>query len=215
MSHITRGLPPLSFTAGGKVPASYWGAGNGEDEMQFHVGAFVRGVVDKNAFTKYGLVHGVQELYGNAAAGKLLSAFSRLFTFFLQWHGFTCGERARRQAYAAPRPTRSCRRNAAYLDIRVLLTIPQSTSSASLLSSPRSPRHCAGFDDLLLVRRAEDERRRLLAGAETVALAASAALLDDGSGAAALPQSLQAADASQAAVQRELLKQDLRVRAAA
>ncbi|KAG2439375.1 hypothetical protein HXX76_004732 [Chlamydomonas incerta] len=91
ISFFTRGLPPLSFSAGGKVPASYWGAGSGEDEMQFHQGALVRGVVDKNAFGKYGLVHAVQELYGNATAGKLLSAFSRLFTYFLQWHGFTCG----------------------------------------------------------------------------------------------------------------------------
>jgi hypothetical protein len=32
-----------------------------------------------------------QELYGNAAAGRLLSCLSRLFTAFLQDHGFTCG----------------------------------------------------------------------------------------------------------------------------
>ena len=79
----------------------------GEDEMQFHVGALVRGVVDKNAFTKFGLVHAVQELYGNAAAGKLLSAFSRLFTFFLQWHGFTCGGlRSAPPRISAPVPPR-------------------------------------------------------------------------------------------------------------
>lgn len=33
----------------------------------------------------------MQELYGNAVAGRLLSCFSRLFTHFLQHHGFTCG----------------------------------------------------------------------------------------------------------------------------
>lgn len=49
------------------------------------------GTVDKAAFGKFGLVHAVQELYGNAAAGRLLSAFSRLFTAYCQWHGFTCG----------------------------------------------------------------------------------------------------------------------------
>ncbi|GFR43873.1 hypothetical protein Agub_g5002 [Astrephomene gubernaculifera] len=91
VSFFTRGMPPLSFSAGGKVPASYWGANSGEDDLQFHRGALVRGVVDKNSFGKFGLVHAVQELYGNAAAGKLLSAFSRLFTYYLQWHGFTCG----------------------------------------------------------------------------------------------------------------------------
>lgn len=36
-------------------------------------------------------VRNVQELYGNKAAGRLMSAFSRLFTHFLQGHGFTCG----------------------------------------------------------------------------------------------------------------------------
>lgn len=33
----------------------------------------------------------LQELYGNKVAGEMLSALSRLFTLFLQWHGFTCG----------------------------------------------------------------------------------------------------------------------------
>ncbi|PNH12767.1 DNA-directed RNA polymerase I subunit rpa1 [Tetrabaena socialis] len=91
ITFFTRGLPPLSCAAGGKVPTSYWGATSGEDELEFFRGALVRGVVDKNSFGKYGLVHSVQELYGNATAGKLLSAFSRLFTYYLQWHGFTCG----------------------------------------------------------------------------------------------------------------------------
>lgn len=36
-------------------------------------------------------VRTMQELYGNKAAGRLMSAFSRLFTHFLQGHGFTCG----------------------------------------------------------------------------------------------------------------------------
>lgn len=33
----------------------------------------------------------MQELYGNKVAGDLLSAFSRLWTFYLQVNGFTCG----------------------------------------------------------------------------------------------------------------------------
>ncbi len=36
-------------------------------------------------------VHAIQEMYGGATAGHLLSAFSRLFTAYLQSHGFTCG----------------------------------------------------------------------------------------------------------------------------
>ncbi|KAL8261668.1 hypothetical protein R6Q59_025717 [Mikania micrantha] len=51
----------------------------------------VCGVIDKAQFGKYGLVHTVQELYGSDIAGLLLGAFSRLFTSFLQLHGFTCG----------------------------------------------------------------------------------------------------------------------------
>lgn len=51
----------------------------------------VCGVIDKAQFGKYGLVHTVQELYGSDVAGLLLGAFSRLFTSFLQFHGFTCG----------------------------------------------------------------------------------------------------------------------------
>ncbi len=33
----------------------------------------------------------MQEVYGDAAAGQLLSALSRLLTNYLQWVGFTCG----------------------------------------------------------------------------------------------------------------------------
>ncbi|KAL5980876.1 hypothetical protein ACLOJK_028796 [Asimina triloba] len=51
----------------------------------------VHGVIDKNQFAQYGMVHAVQELYGSNTAGMLLSVLSRLFTVFLQMHGFTCG----------------------------------------------------------------------------------------------------------------------------
>ena len=33
----------------------------------------------------------LQDLYGNAVAGSFISALSRLLTFYLQMHGFTCG----------------------------------------------------------------------------------------------------------------------------
>jgi len=32
----------------------------------------------------------LQDLYGNAAAGAFISALSRLLTYYLQMHGFTC-----------------------------------------------------------------------------------------------------------------------------
>ncbi|MEW5311505.1 MAG: hypothetical protein WDW38_003214 [Sanguina aurantia] len=71
---------PLTFIAGSKVPAAYWGLHSGEDELELLNGYLLRGCIDKNQFGKYGLVHAVQELYGGTAAGQLLSAFSRLFT---------------------------------------------------------------------------------------------------------------------------------------
>lgn len=62
-----------------------------EDKLLIHKNDLVRGVIDKAQFAEYGLVHTVHELYGSNTAGVLLSALSRLFTSFLQVHGFTCG----------------------------------------------------------------------------------------------------------------------------
>ncbi|XP_062117647.1 DNA-directed RNA polymerase I subunit 1 [Humulus lupulus] len=62
-----------------------------EDKLYIYRNNFVRGVIDKAQFADYGLVHIVHELYGSNTAGVLLSALSRLFTVFLQMHGFTCG----------------------------------------------------------------------------------------------------------------------------
>ncbi len=90
--YYVAGRPPLTFACGGKVPADYWGGkASGEADLVFHKGYMVSGCVDKNVFGKFGLVHAVQEMYGGPTAGALLSSFSRLFTAYLQWHGFTCG----------------------------------------------------------------------------------------------------------------------------
>lgn len=84
LAHLTAGQPALSLRAGTKVPADYWGRSSGESEVVVVGGELVSGVLDKAQFGKYGLVHAVHELYGAAAAGRLLSALSRLFTAFLQ-----------------------------------------------------------------------------------------------------------------------------------
>lgn len=84
LHHLTRGQPPLNLTAGTKVPPDYWGRSNGETEVLVADNELVTGVIDKAQFGKYGLVHAVQEVYGCARAGQLLSALSRLFTAFLQ-----------------------------------------------------------------------------------------------------------------------------------
>ncbi|ONL97766.1 DNA-directed RNA polymerase I subunit 1 isoform X1 [Zea mays] len=59
--------------------------------LYIHNNELIKGIIDKAQFGKYGIVHTVHELYGAYTAGILLSTFSRLFTLFLQLHGFTCG----------------------------------------------------------------------------------------------------------------------------
>lgn len=116
LNHITRGRKPFTTEKDGKIPREYFGSeidekksGKGKDpgsdrrkekriekkhgeyKLLIHKNELVRGVIDKAQFDKYGLVHMVQELYGSNTAGILLSVLSRLFTVFLQMHGFTCG----------------------------------------------------------------------------------------------------------------------------
>ena len=37
------------------------------------------------------MVHSFYEIYGSEKAGELLTSLARIFTVFLQMHGFTCG----------------------------------------------------------------------------------------------------------------------------
>ncbi|KAK4790310.1 hypothetical protein SAY86_017614 [Trapa natans] len=119
LDHITRGHPPFSVEKKGKISSDFFkrkvrkeetnqndnyrdkkyaGKDNsrkteepGEDTVIIFKNYLISGVIDKAQFGDYGLVHTVQEFYGSNTAGVLLSAFSRLFTTFLQMHGFTCG----------------------------------------------------------------------------------------------------------------------------
>ncbi|XP_041998254.1 DNA-directed RNA polymerase I subunit 1-like [Salvia splendens] len=102
LNHITRGCAPCIVENQGKIPKNYFASAkykkgeedqdhNAEHDLLIWKNELVRGVIDKAQFGKFGLVHTVQELYGANSAGILLSALSRLFTLFLQFHGFTCG----------------------------------------------------------------------------------------------------------------------------
>lgn len=91
LHYITKGRPPFTVKKSGRVPGDYWGKSSGELEVLIQNNELICGVIDKAQFGKYGMVHIVQELYGADAAGHLLSVFSRLFTGYLQMHGFTCG----------------------------------------------------------------------------------------------------------------------------
>ena len=61
--------------------------------MIFREGQLLCGVLDKSQLgaSQYGFVHSCQELYGGCIANELLSSLGRLFTTFLQLHGFTLG----------------------------------------------------------------------------------------------------------------------------
>uniref|UniRef100_A0ACD6A893 Uncharacterized protein n=1 Tax=Avena sativa TaxID=4498 RepID=A0ACD6A893_AVESA len=113
LNHLTKGHPPFTVEKEGKIPVKYLapkerhGAADNtrdpEEEklsntsdpeehiLSIHDNELIKGMIDKKQFGNYGIVHTVQELYGADTAGVLLSIFSRLFTLFLQFHGFTCG----------------------------------------------------------------------------------------------------------------------------
>ncbi|RAL50942.1 hypothetical protein DM860_005298 [Cuscuta australis] len=94
LNHLTRGFAPCSIRSKGKIPEKYFSKdrdSTADSKLVIWKNELVRGVIDKAQFGKYGLVHTFQELYGSNVAGNLLSTLSRLFTIFLQTHGFTCG----------------------------------------------------------------------------------------------------------------------------
>ena len=90
ISHST----PFSVENTVKIPKEYLGKEKFEHGFLVKKNEFIHGVLDKNQFVKYGLVHTVQELYGSDSAGSLSSGFSRLFTVFLQVCLFMLGKQS-------------------------------------------------------------------------------------------------------------------------
>eukprot|EP00599_Poterioochromonas_sp_BG-1_P015385 CAMPEP_0173163672 /NCGR_PEP_ID=MMETSP1105-20130129/20063_1 /TAXON_ID=2985 /ORGANISM="Ochromonas sp., Strain BG-1" /LENGTH=1735 /DNA_ID=CAMNT_0014083779 /DNA_START=216 /DNA_END=5426 /DNA_ORIENTATION=- len=94
LSHLCRApLPPLNLDAKARTPATALGAEHNEHEVIIRCGELLSGVLDKNAIgaSSLGVVHAVYECYGAELAGRLLNAFGRLFTFYLQDAGLSCG----------------------------------------------------------------------------------------------------------------------------
>ncbi|CAH3130589.1 unnamed protein product [Porites lobata] len=83
------GKPKMQFLG---IPLLH-GDDMSEAEVVIRQGQLLCGVLDKAHYgpTPFGLVHCCQELYGGAMAGDLLTALARVFTTFLQFHGFTLG----------------------------------------------------------------------------------------------------------------------------
>jgi len=98
LKFVLRGHEAVAFNMNGKtkLPKGSWGKGETysiEDTVRFRSGNLLTGTLDKAAFgsSRHGLVDNVHALYGGEAAGILLSLLGRLFTRFIQRHGFTCG----------------------------------------------------------------------------------------------------------------------------
>jgi DNA-directed RNA polymerase I subunit RPA1 len=94
LRHICRPpLPPLHLDCKARTPSYAFGANESEHIVIFRYGELLCGVIDKAAIgnSSLGVVHAVYELYGATLAGLILSAFGRLFTYFLQSAGHTCG----------------------------------------------------------------------------------------------------------------------------
>jgi len=64
-----------------------------ESQVQIRNGELLVGVLDKQQYgaTTFGLIHCMYELYGGDVSTCLLTAFTKVFTFFLQLEGFTLG----------------------------------------------------------------------------------------------------------------------------
>ncbi|KAH7726241.1 DNA-directed RNA polymerase I subunit A1 [Aphelenchoides avenae] len=101
LNNIPDGCPPINLTGKAKTGVKCWQVRGhqppkfsmSESEVIIRGGELLNGVLDKAHYgaTQFGLIHCCYELYGHRTATKILSCFSRLFTTYLQFHGFTLG----------------------------------------------------------------------------------------------------------------------------
>lgn len=84
----------MNLDSKAKLSAKEWGPiGKEEGEVVIRDNELLQGTLDKNQFgsNEFGMVHSFYEIYGSEKAGDLLTALARIFTVYLQMHGFTCG----------------------------------------------------------------------------------------------------------------------------
>jgi DNA-directed RNA polymerase I subunit RPA1 len=93
--NITKGISDkmMELTSNSKITNVLCHGSPEETVVRFVDGQLVTGIIDKNQFgaSKYGMVHTIYELYGSDMASRFLTMLTRLFTFFMQMHGFSCG----------------------------------------------------------------------------------------------------------------------------
>eukprot|EP01126_Amoeba_proteus_P047645 TRINITY_DN5456_c0_g1_i5.p1 TRINITY_DN5456_c0_g1~~TRINITY_DN5456_c0_g1_i5.p1 ORF type:complete len:1424 (+),score=301.44 TRINITY_DN5456_c0_g1_i5:49-4272(+) len=93
LDQLLVGEVPLNMVGTSQIPSNMWGKGQEEGEVIIRKNQLLTGILGKKQFGNkpHGLVHCVYELYGGEAAGRLLTILGKLFIFFLQMRGFTCG----------------------------------------------------------------------------------------------------------------------------
>eukprot|EP00927_Polykrikos_kofoidii_P066442 TRINITY_DN62040_c0_g1_i1.p1 TRINITY_DN62040_c0_g1~~TRINITY_DN62040_c0_g1_i1.p1 ORF type:complete len:1854 (-),score=353.52 TRINITY_DN62040_c0_g1_i1:34-4929(-) len=89
----------LNFDSKSKTPGDIWNGvfdGNKEEStVMFRGTDLLMGVLDKSQFgaSPFGLIHAIHEIVGSHAVGLALGSMARLYSLFLQMHGFTCAFR--------------------------------------------------------------------------------------------------------------------------
>ncbi|XP_041782131.1 DNA-directed RNA polymerase I subunit RPA1 [Anopheles merus] len=154
-----KGMPYINLVGKSKLnnkhwcvlPARPWEYGGtplrenelSESEVFIRQGELLSGILDKNHFgaTPYGLIHCMYELYGGVCSTALLSSLSRLFTYYLQWEGFTLGVRDILVQSKADRKRakiiRECRAVAGHEAATSALELPASVSRDELAQRMR------------------------------------------------------------------------------
>lgn len=91
LSIIRNGAPGLQLEGRAKTPANI--ISFEETDIVFRKGELLKGVIDKSSLgsSMYGIVHAIQEVYGNSASNDFLSSMSRLCLYFMRAHGHTTG----------------------------------------------------------------------------------------------------------------------------
>uniref|UniRef100_A0A182PM06 DNA-directed RNA polymerase subunit n=1 Tax=Anopheles epiroticus TaxID=199890 RepID=A0A182PM06_9DIPT len=154
-----KGMPYINMVGKSKLsnkhwcvlPARPWQYGGtplaenelSESEVFIRNGELLSGILDKNHFgaTPYGLIHCMYELYGGVCSTALLSSLSRLFTYYLQWEGFTLGVRDILVQGKADRKrakiVRECREVAGHEAAAAALELPPTVSREELAQRMR------------------------------------------------------------------------------
>lgn len=86
-------IPGVNLISKNKIKNEYWGPGSCENDVIFHKGELVCGILDKSQYgaSQFGIIHSLHEVYGSHVAGKALSVLGRLFTNYTMMTAFTCG----------------------------------------------------------------------------------------------------------------------------